>query len=403
MTAVRRRRFTVAFAEDRDVVDLGSLLRGEVSVAREDALFVAVLAEGREERVTREELLALLAVPAASWTPLDEAAAATGLSGDGVEGLARRGLLLSDRDEEPFRELRRREEVVEAGGWHPWAAVYQLMARWEADLLWGAEEQMEEILTHSREWFDRHVERFGPPPPAFHERPDALGEVDLPAPRPKDGVFGLLRRRRTERAYDRSVPLSLEDFSTILETVYGCQGVRTLEGGDDLTVLKKTSPSGGSLHPVEVYPLVRDVEGLAPGLYHYAVRSHRLELLRAMEGPEVEDTLEAVTSGQSYFRSAHASFVLTARFHRTFWKYRGHAKAYRVVLLDAGHLSQTFYLVCGELGLGAFFTAAVNDGAADEALGLDRVREGALGVSGCGIVAEGADDLALVPEPYSPG
>lgn len=401
MSAVRRPRRTVAFVEPREVVDLGVLLRGELRVVTEDRLFVANLLEGREEGVSREELLALLSISRSEWTPLPRAAAQSGLTEEELEELARRGLLLSDRAEEPFSELRRRDQELEAVGWYPWAAVYHFMGRWETDLLLPPEEVREEVFDESNEWVDELVERFGPPPPALYERADAVGRVDLPRSPRSDGLFGLLGRRRTDRSYDRTVCLPLEQFATVVETVYGCQGARGLH--EELTVLKKSSPSGGALHPVEIYPLVRDVEGLAPGLYHYAAGSHRLELLRAMSAGEVEDTVEAVTSGQSYYRSAHACFVLTARFARTFWKYRGHAKAYRVVLLDAGHLSQTLYLVACELGLGAFFTAAVNDGAAEEALGLDRCREGVLGVSGCGVVAPDADRLAFVPEPYPPG
>lgn len=401
MSAVRRPRHTVAFVEEREVLDLGTLLRGEVRVTTEDRLFVANLLEGKEERVGREELLALLSISRSEWTPLPRAAAQSGLREEELEELARRGLLLSDRDGEPFSELRRRDEEVEAGGWYPWAAVYQLMGRWETDLLRPAGERLEALPGEDDGSLRELAERFGPPPPALYEREDAVRGVDLPRSPRSDGLFGLLRRRRTDRSYDRTVSLPLEQFATVLETVYGCQGVRGLH--EELTVLKKTSPSGGALHPVEVYPLVRDVEGLAPGLYHYAVGSHRLELLRAMSSADVEDTVEAVTSGQSYYRSAHACFVLTARFARTFWKYRGHAKAYRVVLLDAGHLSQTLYLVACELGLGAFFTAAVNDGATEEALALDRCHEGVLGVSGCGVVAPDADGLAFLAEPYPPG
>ncbi|MDF5808502.1 hypothetical protein P4123_14470 [Pseudomonas aeruginosa] len=43
--------------------------------------------------------------------------------------------------------------------------------------------------------------------------------------------------------------------------------------------VRKTSPSGGSLHPVEVYPIVLNVDGIERGIYHYSVRRHGLERL----------------------------------------------------------------------------------------------------------------------------
>src|SRR3954452_4754531 len=95
-------------------------------------------------------------------------------------------------------------------------------------------------------------------------------------------------------------------------------------------------------------------------------------------GLSVEITL------QWYFGEADVLVVLAARVGRSFWKYRRHAKAYRTLLLDAGHLSQTFYLVCTDLGLGPFVTGAVNDDALEGALGLDPLVEAPLAVCGCG-------------------
>jgi SagB-type dehydrogenase family enzyme len=74
----------------------------------------------------------------------------------------------------------------------------------------------------------------------------------------------------------------------------------------------------------------------------------------------------------------------TSRFGRTFWKYRNHPKAYRALILDVGHLSQTAYLAATELGLGAFVTAAINEVDIEEAFGLDPLEEGPLAVTGFG-------------------
>jgi len=76
--------------------------------------------------------------------------------------------------------------------------------------------------------------------------------------------------------------------------------------------------------------------------------------------------------------------VMAARFDRLFWKYRRHTKAWRVVHLDVGHLSQTMYLSAADLGLGAFVTAAINDHAIEHALGLQTLKEGAIAIVGFG-------------------
>ena len=92
--------------------------------------------------------------------------------------------------------------------------------------------------------------------------------------------------------------------------------------------------------------------------------------------------------------------IMTARFYRNFWKYSLHQKAYKVVLMDAAHLSQTFYLVCTALGLGAFFTAAINEANIEEKLGLDRFEESPVGICGCGCLLEKGSDLTFESTPY---
>jgi SagB-type dehydrogenase family enzyme len=95
-------------------------------------------------------------------------------------------------------------------------------------------------------------------------------------------------------------------------------------------------------------------------------------------------------------------FLLTARFYRSYWKYRRHPRAYSVLLMDVGHLSQTLYLVCTRLGLGAFVTAAINGGTAEDRLGLDPLDEGALAICGCGVPAAGTTRLDPDFRPFTP-
>ena len=70
--------------------------------------------------------------------------------------------------------------------------------------------------------------------------------------------------------------------------------------------------------------------------------------------------------------------------------------------MDAAHLSQTLYLVATELGLGAFVTAAVNNGDIDDRLGIDGYREGALAI--CGFGRPAAELSPIDPEfvPFVP-
>jgi SagB-type dehydrogenase family enzyme len=142
----------------------------------------------------------------------------------------------------------------------------------------------------------------------------------------------------------------------------------------------KTSPSAGARHPIEVYVLALAVDGLDPGSYHYRPADHELELVSARSGPE---TARAWCAGQAHPANASAIFVMTAVFDRSMWKYPN-PRAYRTVLLDAGHLGQTFCLTATHLGLASFCTAALKDSLIEDDLGLDGISESAIYVVGAG-------------------
>ena len=80
-----------------------------------------------------------------------------------------------------------------------------------------------------------------------------------------------------------------------------------------------------------------------------------------------------------------------------------HERAYAVLLLDAGHLSQTFYLVCTRLGLGAFVTAAISASTIEDRLGLDGIGEGPLALLGCGLPAAAKTEWEPAFDVFRPG
>jgi len=153
----------------------------------------------------------------------------------------------------------------------------------------------------------------------------------------------------------------------------------------------KTGAVGAYLDPVNW------VEGVAPGLYHYHPVDHALEPLRNLSNTEISTLVRTLVGAQPYFIDAQVFVIPVTRFRRNFWKYRNHAKAYRALILDVGHLSQTMYLSATELGLAAFITAAVNEVDIEEAFGLDPLEEGPLAVCGFGIRAAERKEVEFDP------
>jgi SagB-type dehydrogenase family enzyme len=184
----------------------------------------------------------------------------------------------------------------------------------------------------------------------------------------------ILVERRTWRRYGKRA-VTLRSLSTLLGYTWAVQRWMHLHGGHRFPL--KTSPSGGACHSIEVYVAALNVAGLKRGLYHYDSDEHGLYRLsdasRAM--------LRRYLPSQPIFSTAAAAFFMTAVFPRVQWKYRS-PRAYRVVLMETGHLCQTFCLVATWLGLAPFCTAALGDSAIESDLGIDGLTETVLYAAG---------------------
>jgi len=127
--------------------------------------------------------------------------------------------------------------------------------------------------------------------------------------------------------------------------------------------------------------VVHNVAGLEPGVYHYAVREHGLELLQR---GDFRAAVMQTGLWQDSLGQANVCFVLSAIFQRTRWKYR--ERTYRYVMLEAGHVGQNLYLAATSMGLGACAVGAFLDDDLNELLGLDGVEEASLYIISVGRV-----------------
>jgi putative peptide maturation dehydrogenase len=379
MARVKRARYVCFYCDDFQFPDVDQLLRGAVVPVLARQVYALSVLRGKVVELRADEFDLAVTTPSAEWIEPADAAKARKLALDGV--------LLSDEDDEELIELRRRHESLESSSWHLQAALYCFLTKWSGiDLrALSGQDPAADLLPPTDEAVRELVDLFGPPPAAFHVATNPVAVRELPLVEREGELYDVLLRRRTTRSFDVERPLALEELAVVLRYAFGYHGYAPLFGR--VTTLKRTSPSAGGFHPVDAYPLVINVAGLDPGLYHYDARAHALELIAPLGQDEARATAAEFVCGQTYFADAHVLFALAARFDRAFWKYRNHPKAFGALLMDAAHLSQTLYLVATELGLGAFVTAAINNVDIEEKLGLDGYQEGVLAVSGCGYPA----------------
>lgn len=177
----------------------------------------------------------------------------------------------------------------------------------------------------------------------------------------------VISSRRSVRDFINS-DLSLDNLSKILHQSYGISGEITLPGG--ISHQLRASPSAGALYPAEIYLAVRKVTGLEPGIYHYNVPNHELELLNSVDPTE---SVYEICCQQDYARNAAVIFFISGVLQRTKRKYG--ERGYRYVLLDVGHLGQNIYLSCTALGLAVMTTCAFFDDEANDLVHLDGIDE----------------------------
>ena len=388
------RRCAVVWLEPREVASfqLEDLLAGGAGVVSRLAWFAHAPHLGSAIEIDAAHAPILGALGPVDWIERNELDARFGA--DAVDALLAVGLLLADAEED---ETIRADADFRRQGWHPPAALAHMAARWEG--IDGPKGMAEADVDTNEGLLRQH----GVPPPPVEPSKSLQAQVALPRIE-RDDFDALLDTRTTCRNYDPDACVPLATFSQLMARVFGARGIGRPAPGFD--VYKRTSPSGGALHPTDCFLIVQRVTGIDPGLYRYRIESHALEpVVPAIAPPQPGDTgtepsgdatprawttdelhafARIAVAGQDFFANAAVLCVLAPRFHRNFWKYRNHAKAHRVCVLDAGHLSQTLQLCATQAGLGPFVTGAINEVDLERAFGMTGYAQSPLVVCGFG-------------------
>lgn len=196
-----------------------------------------------------------------------------------------------------------------------------------------------------------------------------IGSVDQPDPYfvpdndvekvelPRDWGFGqtplstAMEGRRTLRdPIKKRVPLAA--LADCLRAGFGINGYTDNEAGVRLPF--SYTPSGGARNPYDAFVFARDVDGLAPGLYQYAPLAQSLVRKGACE-----TSFSEILGGQDWPDLMPCLIILRADFTRSMWKYHD-ANAYRVALIEAGHIGQNIMLSASAHGMSACPSAAIN-------------------------------------------
>ncbi|HTU70814.1 MAG TPA: SagB/ThcOx family dehydrogenase [Candidatus Baltobacteraceae bacterium] len=153
----------------------------------------------------------------------------------------------------------------------------------------------------------------------------------------------VVHRRRSFHDFT-GAPMSLQELSTLLKLGMGETGA--LHNGQ----ARRAYASGGAMFINDLYIMVRSVDGLPPGLYHFNVQRHFLELVS--EGAlDLNDYFydQSRQGGveRASLENCAAALVMVAFLRKAGYKYG--ERAWKLALLEAGHIGQNFYLATAAL------------------------------------------------------
>jgi SagB-type dehydrogenase family enzyme len=264
-----------------------------------------------------------------------------------------------------------------------------------------------DLMFHTRSTLGRHDHDFGAtyptgrqqcPEPVVKQRRPGIA-IPLHRPRWEDlcsadpPLSVALEGRRSVREQGPS-PVSARELGHLL---YRTARVRSLilpsggeedaAGSTEAIASNRPYPGGGARYELELYVTAGHCAGLAAGTYHYDPLGHQLEPIDA-DAAAADELLHNARLATGMNTVPSVLITMTARFRRISWKYEG--LPYALVLMDAGALIQTFYLVCTAMRLAPCAIGSVRTDLTARAFGTDWRIEPSLGQ----FVVGRADDLA---------
>ncbi|MFX0017938.1 MAG: SagB/ThcOx family dehydrogenase [Promethearchaeota archaeon] len=210
----------------------------------------------------------------------------------------------------------------------------------------------------------KHVLNWKNKPKTYKYYENAIEKIQLPTPKFNEELrfWNVIKNRKSTRSYSND-SITLMELSLLL---FGISGITRKYP----QFAFRTVPSAGGLFPIETYPVINNVKDIMPGIFHYSISEHKLELLK--QG-DFKQQVEAACLDQRMAFNSAVNFIWTAIIERSKWKYM--QRCYRYIYLDAGHIGQNLYLVAEALGLGACTIGAIYDDELNDLLELDGINE----------------------------
>jgi|HigsolmetaAR206D_1030411.scaffolds.fasta_scaffold02169_3 SagB-type dehydrogenase family enzyme len=174
----------------------------------------------------------------------------------------------------------------------------------------------------------------------------------------------VLIKRKSSKLFEVRTPISIRSISKLLRYSYG------LHRHDGQ--IFRTVPSAGARYPIYLYLFAFNISGMDKGIYFYDLYGNSLSKIK---NGDYRERLKECIDGVNRMDVERCSFAIitTADINHTCEKYGN--RGYRYIMLDAGHISQNFYLVSEDQKIACKAVGGFKDNKLMDLLGLDKTKE----------------------------
>ena len=172
--------------------------------------------------------------------------------------------------------------------------------------------------------------------------------VEMPQEIDSISLESAFRRRESIRHFANQ-SIAQEKIVTLISAVHG-------EGADVMSSATRPVASAGATHPIEIYIVTGDVEGLTAGVYQYDFSAD--VFITVTEG-DIREKMAQAALGQSFMANAPATMVIAAEYQRTTHRYGERGR--RFVYMESGGAAQHIALQAAAFDLGNVIVGAFDD------------------------------------------
>lgn len=206
----------------------------------------------------------------------------------------------------------------------------------------------------------------------------------------KNPLGAIIRARRSIREMsDKNI--SLEELSTILFYGDGVTGEMQLISeekdffpsnslGYDYNATLRSAPSGGGLFPIDLYLVIRNVQGLRDGIYIYMPLNHSLKVVRYLDEQATEELKTVVEWGYNIESSKINVIVFYVyNLYNNSRKYLDMALDF--AMIESGQISENIHLVSTALTIASCDIGGFDKFKCEQFLGVDGLTKNIINVT----------------------